>query len=116
VSIFASLRLCVLLLHPFDLAKQLPADDVQCPREGEPRRSFRVAALLLQLRQASQGTEIRTRGQDTGYAGRDDHEPTDDQGDLHLAEAFFVLQNVTVVFFDTALLADVDDSHLFMAA
>jgi transposase-like protein len=56
---------------------------------GAPRRSPRVDSLLLQLRQASQGAEIRTRGPDTGRAGGFDHQAADVQGDLLLDDEFF---------------------------
>ena len=57
--------------------------------EGAPRRSPRVDSLLLQLRKASQGAEIRTRGPDTGHAGGIDHQAADVPRDLLLDHAFF---------------------------
>ena len=57
--------------------------------EGAPRRSPRIDSLLLQLRKASQGAEIRTRGPDTGHAGGIDHQAADVPGDLLLDDAFF---------------------------
>ena len=57
--------------------------------EGVPRRSPRVDSLLLQLRKASQGAEIRTRGPDTSHAGGIDHQAADVPGDLLLDDAFF---------------------------
>ena len=60
-----------------------------CAMEGAPRRSPRVDSLLLQLRKASQGAEIRTRGPDTGHAGGIDHQAADVPGDLLLDHAFF---------------------------
>jgi hypothetical protein len=67
----------------------IPADDLPCAMEGALRRSPRVDSLLLQLRQASQGAEIRTRGPDTGHAGGIDHQAADVQGDLLLDDEFF---------------------------
>jgi len=57
--------------------------------EAASRGSSRIASLPLQLRQASQGTEIRTRGQDAGNAGGIDLWAADVQGDLLLDDAFF---------------------------
>ena len=56
--------------------------------EGAPRRSSGVDSLLLQLRKTSQGTEIRTRGPNTGHAGGIGHQAADVQGDLLLNDAF----------------------------
>jgi hypothetical protein len=67
----------------------IPADDLPCAMEGALRRSPRVDSLLLQLRQASQGAEIRTRGPDTGHAGGIDHQAADVQGDLLLDDESF---------------------------
>jgi IS1 family transposase len=60
-----------------------------CAMEGAPRRSPRVASLLLQLCKASQGAEIRTRGPDASHAGRIVHKAADVQRDLFLDDAFF---------------------------
>ena len=67
---------------PTGLGVSISADDLPCAMEGTPRRSSRVASLLLQLRQASQGAEIRTRDPDTGHAGGIGLQTTQLQGDI----------------------------------
>jgi hypothetical protein len=57
--------------------------------EGAPRRSPRADSLLLQLRQASPGAEIRTRGPDTSRTGGIDHQAAEVQGDLLLDDESF---------------------------
>jgi hypothetical protein len=42
-------------------AYSFSADDLLRPTEGAPQRSLGLASLLLQLREASQGAEIRRR-------------------------------------------------------
>ena len=53
------------------------------------RRSPGLASLLLQLRETSQGVEIRVRSQDTGPAGWACQEAANVQGDLLLGVAFW---------------------------
>ena len=84
--------------------------------EGAPRRSPRVDSLLLQLRKASQGAEIRTRGPDAGHAGGIDHQAADVPEIFSSTMHFLALRNVTFVFFDSALLVDVNHSRLSMTA
>ena len=69
--------------NPTGLGVSLPADDMSGTMAGTSRRSSRVASLLLQFRQASQATEIRTRGPDTGHAGRISLQTTQLQGGIH---------------------------------
>jgi hypothetical protein len=101
---------------PTRFGVSISADDLPCAKEGVHQRSPRVASLLLQLRKASPGAEIRIRGPDAGHAGRMGHQATDVQGDLLLDDAFFALQNVTFVFFDSTLLVSVADRRLSLAA
>ena len=50
--------------------------------EAASRRSSRVASLPLQLREASQGAEIRIRDEDAGNASGSGQATADVQGDL----------------------------------
>ena len=67
---------------PTRLGLSFSADDLPRAMEGASRRSPRVASLLLQLRKASQGAEVRSQGEDTGHAGWIDHPTADVKGDL----------------------------------
>ena len=58
------------------------------PLEGAPGKPPGLTSLLLQLRETSQGTEIRPRSQDTGHAGWVDQEAANVQGDLLPGDAF----------------------------
>jgi hypothetical protein len=59
--------------------------------EGMSRRSPGVASLLLQLRQASHGVEVRTRDEDAGDPGWTDDATADVKGDLPAGEASLVV-------------------------
>jgi hypothetical protein len=55
---------------PTGLGLSFSADDMPRSMEGASRKSPGVVSLLLQLRQGSQGAEIRKRGQNTSNANR----------------------------------------------
>ena len=57
--------------------------------EGVSRRSPGVASLPLQLRQASQGVEVRTRDEDAGDPGWTDDAAAELKRNLLVANCFF---------------------------
>jgi hypothetical protein len=61
--------------------------------EGQASRSSPgVASLLLQLRQASHGVEVRTRDEDAGDPGWTDDATADIRGDLPAGDVFWVIR------------------------
>jgi hypothetical protein len=67
------------------------ADDLPCAMVGASRRSPGIASLPLQLREASQGVEIRRRGSNASYASCADHPTADVKGDLPAGDASLVV-------------------------
>jgi hypothetical protein len=86
--------------------------DLSGTLEGTSRRSPRLASLLLQLRQASPGAKIRTPALQAGLTTR----RLTFREIFSSPSRFWAPQNVTVVFFNSALLVNVDNSRLSMAA
>src|SRR5262245_53038728 len=62
---------------PTGLGLSISADDLPRALEGAPGRSPGIASLPLQLREASQGAEIRWRDEDTSDASWADHATVD---------------------------------------
>jgi len=60
--------------------------------QGASGGSPRAAATLLQLREASPGAAIRTRGQDAGRPGWSDHAADHVKGDLLAAADSFGIE------------------------
>ena len=59
--------------------------------EGASRRSPGVASLLLQLRETSQGVEIRWRDEDTSDASWANYPTADVKGDLPVSDGSLVV-------------------------
>src|SRR4029450_13641890 len=76
---------------PTGLGLSFSADDLPRAMEGASRRSPGVASLLLQLREASQGVEIRRRGSNASYASWADHPTADVKGGLPAGYASLVV-------------------------
>ena len=64
-------------------------DDMSCAMEGASRRSPGVASLLLQVRQASHGVEVRTRDEDAGDPGWTDDAAVELKRNLLCRQLFF---------------------------
>ncbi len=73
---------------PAGFGVSFSADDLLRVAGATSGRSPPVAAMLLQLRQASPGVEIRARSQDPGHAGGSDPAAANIQGDLLAGDYF----------------------------
>ena len=99
---------------PTGLGLSFSADDLPRAMEGASRRSPGVASLLLQLRQASHGVEVRTRDEDAGDPGRTDDATADVTGDLPVDDASFVFGESQVP--QSTVLVVVDETGMPLAA